>query len=126
MLFGLEPQNAMELMLWISRLWPIALPLLFLLILKVKRPSFFAFLVLGSLVCFGVQSLVSIVSISLPAAFASDASFTDKIFQVALAHLQRSIVASILLSLAPLWWLHRRLSATPNPAFKRDALTRAP
>jgi hypothetical protein len=126
MLFGLEPQNAMGLMLWIFRLWPIALPLLFLLNPKVKMPSSVAFLVLGSLVCFGVQSLVGMVSILLPAAFASDASFADKIFQVALVHLQRSIVASFLLSFAPLWWLHRSLSATPNPAFKRDALTRAP
>ena len=106
---GLDPQSAMEVWRWVTVLWPIVGTLLYLLAAKPRSQSPWAFVVLGVLTCFGVQSLVGLASIQLPAALASAASAPQRMLQFMLAHTVRSVGISVCLSFMALWWLHRSL-----------------
>jgi hypothetical protein len=99
----------MAALLWMTRLWPIALPALVLAF--APRPRGIEFLVFGGLACFGVQSVVGAVSIELPTAFPDAASLPEKVFAIMLAHMLRMLVISVFLSVPALLWLRQLLQS---------------
>jgi hypothetical protein len=70
---GFSAEGAMEFWLWASRLWPLLVPFLFLAAMPPPRAG--AFILFGALACYGVQSVVGMLSIELPAAIPEGGSF---------------------------------------------------
>lgn len=109
MQLGLEPQDALSFWVWAARLWPFVLLLGALLLFRSKIEKRFPFFVLGSLLCFGVQLIVGQIAAGLPTDIPVEAPFPEKMLQALLATLSRTILISLVLSVAPLWWLYRLL-----------------
>ena len=109
MQLGFDHEHAMFFWLWAARLWPIILPLAFLLVLRAKVAKPFSFFMLGALVCFGVQLIVGQISPNWPTDIPVEAPFPEQFFQALLGNIFRTIIISLVLSIAPLWWLYRLL-----------------
>ncbi|GEM_PF-4092194 len=74
MLFGLEPSDALRVFLWISRLWPIVAPLIFLLVLRDRIRKPLVFFVFGALACVGIHTIAGQFFISLSPTLSSHRS----------------------------------------------------
>jgi hypothetical protein len=120
--FGLGPEEAISFWLWVGRLWPIIFSAgcLFVLRTRVARPM--AFLVLGSLVCFGVQWLVSQVSLLLPPSFPEGATLSEQLLRSVFAAFLQSTLLTSVFSLPPLWWLYRVLRPRPDLALQKKTI----
>jgi len=120
MQLGLDHEHAMDLWLWAARLWPLLLTPVFWFCVRAKLGKPYPFLVLGILVCFGVQQILGHVSAGLPVNVPTEAPFPEQFFQAILANIARIILFSSLLSLPLLWWLSHSLrnekqnATTPN------------
>lgn len=112
MMLGLSAENAMNFWLWASRLWPLLLPLVLLAFPPRARAG--AFVVFGVLVCYGVQSVVGMFSVELPAGVPEGENLAEKFFSASLAHLARTLLISAVLSLVVLVWLRRVLRPSPT------------
>jgi len=99
----------MEFLRWAVYVWPFILSVGFLVLAKPRPINGVAFLVLGVLVCFGVQSLVGLASAYTPSELEAGASAPERFFQAAMIHIARTVGLSAALSVVPLWWLRRCL-----------------
>ena len=125
MLFGLETSDALRTFLWISRLWPVLAPLLFLFVLRRRIQKPVAFFVFGALACVGVHALVGQIFISFPYETPTGADYKEQLLYIFVAATGRTIVVSILVSFAVLYWLYRVLALkTPNNSLNPDAQKR--
>lgn len=109
MQLGLDHEHAMYFWLWAARLWPVLFPLTLVLVLRTKIAKPFTFFILGVLVCYGVQFIVGQISPNWPTGVPTEAPFPEQFFQVLLSNMFRTILISLVLSVAPLWWLYRLL-----------------
>jgi hypothetical protein len=107
---GLPPEDAMAAWLWASRLWPIVLPVL--MVTLAPRAGFVAFVVLGALICFGMQSLVGAFSVELPASIPEHGSLEAKVLAVSVAHIARTLFISVVLSVPMLLWFRKLLQTS--------------
>ena len=114
MLLGLDPQNAMTLWHWVGWLWPIVLPFGFVLASRGRIKNRVAFLVLGALVCYGIQDIASRYSITLPAETPENAALPEQLFYIMLATIIRANIISFFLSFLPLVWLYTLLRTKPE------------
>jgi len=112
MQLGLDHEYAMDVWLWAARLWPFILTVGFLFFVRPKLGKPYPFVVLGVLLCFGVQQIVGQVSAGLPVGITAGAPFLEQFFEAVLANVARTILLSSVLSVAPLWWLYRTLRVT--------------
>jgi hypothetical protein len=114
MMLGLDPENARMVWLWVGWLWPIALPLAFVLASRGKIQDRIAFLVIGALVCYGIQGITSRYMITLPAPTPENAALPEQLFYIMLAAIVRTNVVSFFLSFVPLTWLYVLLRTKPE------------
>jgi hypothetical protein len=87
--------------LWVGWLWPIALPLAFVLASRWKIHNWIAFLVIGALVCYGIQGITSRYMMTLPAPSPGSAALLEQLFHIMLAAIVRTNVISFFLSFVP-------------------------
>ena len=114
MLLGLDPQNAMIFWSWVGWLWPIVLPLCFVLASRGRIKNRAAFLVLGALVCYGIQGITSRYMFTLPAPYPENAALPEQLFHIMLAAIVRTNIISLFLSFLPLVWLYVLLRTKPE------------
>jgi hypothetical protein len=108
-----ETNLAMSLLLWVARVWPIVPALAVWLVLRARIERPVTFVVLGALVCFGVQWLVSQVALVFTPVSAPDASVSEQLLKVMFAAVIQNILLSLVVSLPLLWWLQRALRRPP-------------
>ena len=107
MKLGLDPKDAMAFWLWVARLWPIILPLVFLALRRSVLGNPVAFAVFGALICFGVQWVVGQVSPSWLSAATAEHGLAEQVFDIALNGLVRSVLVSMGFGLVLLWWFYQ-------------------
>ena len=94
---------------WFGRIWPVIAVTVILLLSKSKPRSSTAFLILGALVGYGVQSLVGLISISLPGG-PFEASSAG-VMEAMLKHSFRAAVTSVISGFIAVKWLHNLMRA---------------
>jgi hypothetical protein len=109
------PEITVSALVTASHVWPPVVVLAILLPARRGLVSWPAFLVIGLLVCYGVQSLVNLASAYTPAELEAGASAPERFHQFMLQHLARSVLLSAAISIAPLYWLWRLLRKRPPP-----------
>jgi hypothetical protein len=107
------PELTVSALVTASHVWPPVVVLAFLLAARRRLVSWPAFLVIGLLVCYGVQSLVNLASAYTPAELEAGVSAPEQFHQFMLQHLARSVLLSAVISIAPLYWLWRSLRKQP-------------
>jgi hypothetical protein len=112
MQFGLDLGEALHLWVWIGRLWPVVLIASIWLLCRnaLRKPLTFA--LLGVLVCFGVQLVVSQLSVLLPVSTGGGSLVGAEFLTGLLGNVVRTTVASWVLSIFPLVALYRTMRAS--------------
>jgi len=110
----MSPQEAVPILVTAAHVWPIAVVSVFLLAARRQLRSWPAFLVIGLLVCYGAQSLVNLASAYTPADLKAGAAAPERFVQFMAQHLARSLVVSVVASIAALYWLLRLLRKEPH------------
>ena len=113
MLLGLEPENAWRFWHWVGWLWPLAPSLSVVLVARSKIKHRLAFVVLGTLACYGVQSIVARYMVTVPAPVSEGAAVSEQLAQAMLATLVRTNLLSLVLSVLPIAWLYAILRTRP-------------
>jgi len=113
MQFGVDSGDIAYIIFWLGRVWPIAAPLMFLLILRKKIHRPIAFVVFGSLACSGIYSIVGQILISMPWSTPASSSVSEKVSLLIAAAISRTLIASIIISIPMLYWLYKAYASIP-------------
>ena len=106
MRLGLDPKDVWLFWLWAGWLWPIALSAGFMLVVRSKLKQRLAFVVLGTLVCYGVLLIVGRYMVTVPAPHSENSALPEQLAEVMLATTVRTNLVSLVVSALPLAWLY--------------------
>ncbi len=118
MQFGVNSSDIAYTIFWLGRIWPIAAPLMFLLILRKKIHRPFAFVVSGALACSGIYSIVGQILISMPWSTPESSSVNEKVAQLIAAAISRTFITSIIISIPMLYWLYKAYASIPPNTYE--------
>jgi|SRR6267142_3755337 len=109
MQLGLDPKDVWLFWLWAGWLWPIALSAGFMLVVRSKIKQRLAFVVLGTLVCYGVLLIVGRYMVTVPAPHSENSALPEQLAEIMLATTIRTNLVSLIVSALPLAWLYTTL-----------------
>jgi len=124
MLFGLEPGKTLHIYYWVSRIWPVIAPMVFILVFRQKIRNPVAYYVFGALVCIGIYTIVGELLVNLPYHTPEAFSLGERLVQIIAAATGRAILVSIILGMAALYWLYRIYAFSPPKNVYRDSGSR--
>jgi len=110
----MEPRAVITTFLWTARLWPVVFVAVPLVIgyRRLRKP--WAFFVFGCLSCYGVEWLIGQFSAIWQFQTLRDASIEDQLMHAILLTGAAVTTTSMVLAIAPLFWLWRVLKWTPQ------------
>jgi hypothetical protein len=90
---------------WLQWFWPLALALLLWLLLRPPRRNGIAFVVLGTLVGYGVQWVVQYFVMQLPASVPNNLAEGERFVRILIVNGYRSVVISAVFTVPFVLWL---------------------
>src|SRR5258706_3104077 len=112
---ALDSSSVIASLVWVAFIWPPTLVSICLLLGQRRGVRKLAFLVLGIMVCFGVQWLVGQLSTMWRFNSMVAASLDQRLMAVLERNLIAVLLVSIAVSLGPVLWLRRLLSSNSGP-----------